>query len=242
MSVSIPFPCVLATGNADKVREILELFTDATAAMLAAAPLVFESQTCGYVVAPGDTIASALLDVARLTERPQIEETGATLEENATIKADGMHAATGMLAIADDTGLEVDALGGAPGVRSARFAGEHATYADNVVALLRALDGVAPESRTAHFTTVVHVAGPHGIATTVRGTVVGTIATTPRGEGTFGYDPVFVPAEGDGRTFAQMSSTEKHALSHRGRAFRALVHEFGLAERDGVSRDTRTKE
>lgn len=157
---------------------------------------------------------------------PEVVEDGATLEENARLKAAAVCAATGEPAIADDTGLEVDALDGAPGVYSARYAGEGATYADNVALLLRSLDEAAAAGRTsrvARFRTVAMACFPDGREITVTGVVEGTIASEPRGDGGFGYDPVFVPDEGDGRTFAEMTPAEKHALSHRGRAFRALA-------------------
>jgi XTP/dITP diphosphohydrolase len=223
MTSGLPFPFVLATGNADKAREILEIFSEATGAVLAAAPIDYAGQPCGFLVASGDAIVDAIARVPALQTQPDIEETGATLEENARIKAEGMHVATGITSIADDTGLEVDALDGAPGVYSARYAGPDATYADNVRALLLALDGVPPARRSARFATVAHVTGLNGRPVVVRGEVAGTITDAPRGSGTFGYDPVFMPDEGDGRTFAEMSPSEKHALSHRGRAFRALV-------------------
>ncbi|HEY3833257.1 MAG TPA: RdgB/HAM1 family non-canonical purine NTP pyrophosphatase [Acidimicrobiia bacterium] len=225
----LTFPFVLATGNADKAREILEIFTNAVGELLAASAIDYAGRTCGYLVAPGAAIAPAVAAVRPLETLPDIEETGTTLEENARIKAEGMFVATGVTAIADDTGLEVDALGGAPGVWSARYAGEDVTYADNVHKLLQELTGVAAPERTARFATVAHVAGG-GITLTVRGEVAGTITDAPRGAGTFGYDPVFVPNDGDGRTFAEMDASEKHALSHRGRAFRALVDALGALD------------
>ncbi len=161
--------------------------------------------------------------VARPESVPEVAETGDTLEENARLKAVALATATGLPAVADDTGLLVDALDGAPGVLSARYAGEEATYADNVAKLLAQLDGVAPGARRARFETVALACWPDGREVLARGTVEGVIATEARGTGGFGYDPVFVPAEGDGRTFAEMSSEEKHALSHRGRAFRSLA-------------------
>jgi XTP/dITP diphosphohydrolase len=154
---------------------------------------------------------------------PEISETGTTLSENALLKARVLVAATGEPAVADDTGLEVDALDGAPGLYSARFAGEHASYADNVAKLLRALDGVPPGRRGARFRTVAVAAWPGGRHEEAEGIVAGTIALTPRGHGGFGYDPIFVPDEGDGRTFAEMTAGEKHAISHRGRAFISLA-------------------
>ena len=161
--------------------------------------------------------------VARPAGVGEVEETGTTLEDNARLKAAALCGATGLPAIADDTGLEVDALGGAPGVYSARFAGPDATYADNVEHLLERLEGVEPPRRTARFSTVAVAQWPDGREVAAIGEVEGTIATEPRGSNGFGYDPVFVPAEGDGRTFAEMTPAEKHALSHRGRAFRTLA-------------------
>jgi len=151
---------------------------------------------------------------------PDVDETGDTLEENARLKADAIVAATGKPAIADDTGLEVAALGGKPGVHTARFAGPNATYAENVRKLLADLDGVS--DRRARFITVALAKFPDGREVVTTGVVDGTIATEARGLGGFGYDPVFVADEGDGRTFAEMGN-EKHDISHRGRAFRALA-------------------
>ncbi len=160
--------------------------------------------------------------VPRPTSIPDVVEDADTLEGNARLKANAVAAATGMPALADDTGLEVDALGGAPGVYSARYAGEHATYADNVARLLSSLDGVPRARRTARFRAVMVVAWPVGKEVVADGVCEGTIAETPRGEGGFGYDPVFVPVDGDGRTFAEMTGAEKDEVSHRGRAVRAV--------------------
>ncbi|MBV14973.1 MAG: non-canonical purine NTP pyrophosphatase, RdgB/HAM1 family [Euryarchaeota archaeon] len=157
---------------------------------------------------------------------PDVVEDGATLEENARLKAVAVSSATGLAAVADDTGLFVDALGGEPGVRSARFAGEDADYADNLAKLMADLDGVVPAMRTARFRTVAIVRYPGGNELVATGTVEGRIAETPSGEGGFGYDPVFVPFEGDGATFAEMGD-DKHWFSHRGRALRALVAMLG---------------
>ena len=131
-----------------------------------------------------------------------------------------------MAAVSDDTGLEVDALGGAPGVYSARFSGDHATYAENVAKLVSELERVgatAPAQRTAVFRSVAFVAYPDGGEVWAEGRSTGVIALHPAGDGGFGYDPVFAPDGFDGRTFAQMSPAEKHGISHRGRAFRALA-------------------
>jgi XTP/dITP diphosphohydrolase len=161
--------------------------------------------------------------LARPDDAPDVEETGATLVENARLKAEALRDATGLAALGEDTGLEVDALGGAPGVYSARYAGEQATYADNVRKLLADVGAVHRASRTARFRTVVVVAWPDGSETVATGTVEGVITDEPRGTGGFGYDPVFVPAGGGGRTFAELPAERKHAISHRGRALRALA-------------------
>jgi len=152
---------------------------------------------------------------------PEVEETGTTLEANAALKALALVTATGEPALADDTGLEVMALGGEPGVWSARFAGPGATYADNVAKLLSALEGVG--DRSARFRTVALVAFPDGRQVVAEGLVEGAISSMPRGSGGFGYDPIFVPEGGGERTFAEMTRDEKNGLSHRGRAFGALA-------------------
>jgi XTP/dITP diphosphohydrolase len=191
-------PLVLASANPDKAAEIT--------AILATVP--------GLVLVP------------RPPSVPDVEETGETLLENARLKARALVEATGMAAVADDTGLEVEALDGAPGVYSARFSGEHATYADNVAKLLAELEvagAAAPAARRARFRTVALVAYPDGSERWAEGEVTGVISPAPRGKGGFGYDPVFEPDGLDGRTFAELSADEKHAVSHRGRAFRALA-------------------
>ncbi len=162
--------------------------------------------------------------LARPDDVPEVVEDAETLEGNARLKAVALCSATGIASVADDTGLEVESLGGAPGVLSARFAGERATYVDNVMKLLDALSDLPePEERKARFRTVAMARFPDGREMIADGSVGGTIALGPRGDNGFGYDPVFVPDEGDGRTFAEMSADEKHAISHRGRAFRALA-------------------
>ena len=183
---------VLASANPDKVAEITE-------------------------------VLGGLIDLDPRPERlPDVLEDGHTLEDNARLKALAVCEATGRAAVADDTGLEVDALDGAPGVHSARFAGDDASYADNLDRLLTELDGTPHGRRTARFRTVALVRYPDGQEVMATGTVEGTIAGRSSGVGGFGYDPVFVPVEGDGRTFAEMGD-EKHSLSHRGRAFRTLA-------------------
>jgi len=191
---------VLATANPDKAREITEIL----------------GGSCVLIPRPAGV--------------PEVEETGDTLEDNARLKALALVEATGRAAIADDTGLEVDGLGGRPGVWSSRYAGEHATYADNVDKLLHELGDRVGGARRARFRTVALAAWPDGRVLAVEGVVEGSIATEARGRGGFGYDPVFVPDEGDGRTFAELvdeAPDAKHRTSHRGRAFGALAAALG---------------
>ncbi|MGA2838249.1 MAG: RdgB/HAM1 family non-canonical purine NTP pyrophosphatase [Acidimicrobiales bacterium] len=172
--------------------------------------------------------------VPRPPDVPDVEETGTTLVENARLKARALCEATGLAAVADDTGLEVEALAGAPGVYSARFAGEGATYADNVAKMLTELEragAVGDDARRARFRTVAFVAYPDGTELWAEGDVAGTITAEARGDRGFGYDPIFAPDGFDGRTFAQMTGEEKHAVSHRGRAFRALADRLGAPDR-----------
>jgi XTP/dITP diphosphohydrolase len=168
---------------------------------------------------------AALLTNVELAPRPaalpEVDESGLTLEENARLKARAVADVTGEAAVADDTGLEVAALRGAPGVRSSRYAGEDASYADNVAKLLRALEGVG--ERRARFRTVALVSFPDGHEVLAEGTVEGTITEEPRGDEGFGYDPVFAPDGGEGRTFGEMTLEQKGSLSHRARAFRELA-------------------
>ena len=165
-----------------------------------------------------------------LTDRPdgvaEVEETEDSLEGNALLKARDLVSATGAAAIADDTGLFVDALDGRPGVRSARYAGEHATYEANVVKLLEELSDVDGARRGARFVTVICVAYPDGTSHCVEGVLEGRIARRPVGDQGFGYDPVFVPSGLDGRTLAEMTPLEKNDLSHRALALRALALEL----------------
>ena len=158
---------------------------------------------------------------ARPEDVPEVEETGTTLEENARLKAVAISTATGLPAVADDTGLEVAALRGAPGVFSARYAGEHASYKENVAKLLGSLAGVT--DRRARFRTVALVRWPDGRELVAEGEVDGRIADRARGTTGFGYDPLFEPDGGGGKTYAELGPEVKHTLSHRGRAFRALA-------------------
>jgi XTP/dITP diphosphohydrolase len=168
--------------------------------------------------------------VARPSDIGDIDEDAPTLEGNAIIKAVEIANHASEWAIADDTGLEVDALNGAPGVRSARFAGEQATDAENRALLIAKLDGVT--NRSARFRTVVALVSSKGDIHFVGGECAGTIAESERGDSGFGYDSLFIPVDGDGRTFAEMTGPEKDAVSHRGRALiqvpELLARIFGL--------------
>jgi XTP/dITP diphosphohydrolase len=187
-------PIVLASANPKKAAEIVEI------------------------------LGEHLELVPRPVDVPDVVEDEDTFEGNSRLKAVALCEATGLAAVADDSGLEVDALGGAPGVWSARYAGEDATDQQNVEKLLAALAGRPdPGDRTARFRAVVVLRHPDGTEVVAAGHVEGRIAPSPRGPGGFGYDPVFVPDDGDGRTFGEMSQDEKHAISHRGRALRSLL-------------------
>ena len=217
---------VVATNNAKKLRELREIL-DALPALAHVGLLTASEAALG-----------------------EIAETGTTFEENALIKAVHAYERTGLASLADDSGLEVDALGGAPGVYSARFAGPSATDADNNRRLLDALAGVPAEARTARYRCVIALVVPAAapadlarladskagrtIATTrgpalavvTAGTCEGLIVTAPSGQGGFGYDPyvVYPPAA---KTFAELSSDEKHAISHRGQALTAMAPHLG---------------
>jgi XTP/dITP diphosphohydrolase len=181
---------LLATNNPGKVRELREIF--------AGLPL--------EVVMPGQLG----LDL-------EVEETGETFAENAVLKATAFASASGLPALADDSGLEIDALGGEPGVHSKRYAGPDATDADRIALVLRGLDGVPQTQRTARFRCVMALATPARLVGTVEGTCEGRIAVAPRGDNGFGYDPIFLLVE-RGRTMAELPAAEKNAISHRGRA------------------------
>jgi XTP/dITP diphosphohydrolase len=186
-------PLVLATSNPDKTREIEDLFRG---------------------------LPVRIVPVTSMVPGWSVEEDADSIEENALLKARAAREATGEPAIADDTGLFVAALGGAPGVRSARFAGTGATYADNVRHLLHALYGRQGDEREAVFRTAVALVRPGGGTRVFQGELRGRILESPQGEGGFGYDPVFLVPE-EGRTLAEMPFERKNALSHRSRAFRA---------------------
>lgn len=197
--MKLPARVVLASANAKKVAELRSILAE-------------HAPDCELVPRPDDVA--------------DVVEDAETFVGNARLKALALVAATGDAALADDSGLEVDALDGAPGVRSARYAGEDASDAQNVELVLAELDrigAVEPAQRTARFRCVIVLRQADGSELVADGSVDGVIIAAPRGESGFGYDPVFVPDEGDGRTFAQMSAEEKHAISHRGRALRSLV-------------------
>jgi len=185
---------VLATNNPGKVAELRAILGGSSLELLSAS------------------------DVGGL---PDVEETADTFEENAIVKAVEISRHTGLAAIADDSGLEVDAIGGAPGVRSARYAGQSQDDAANVARLLIELEGVAEEERTARFVCIAAYVDTEGRRLTARGTCEGRIGFDPRGSRGFGYDPVFVP-DGYEQTMAELSPETKNAISHRGKAFRAL--------------------
>ena len=152
---------------------------------------------------------------------PEVEETGTSFEENAFLKARTIAKITGLPSVADDTGLEVDALGGAPGIFSARYAGESCTYEDNVKKLLSELSGIATDRRTARFITVaVYVDKETELS--AEGVVEGVITEKPEGFGGFGYDPVFSVLDMK-KTYAELSDEEKNRVSHRGKAIRSLI-------------------
>ena len=155
-----------------------------------------------------------------------VEETGETFRENAILKAVSGCRESGLPCVADDSGLEVDALDGAPGVYSARYAGEHGNDGRNIEKLLHALRDVPQDARTARFVCTVCCAFPDGTQLLTRGECPGSIAFGCSGSGGFGYDPVFVPDEADGRSMAMLTDSEKDAISHRRRALEKLAQEL----------------
>ncbi len=186
---------LVATHNHKKLEELSRILK----------PLGIEAVT--------DTEAGLTLD--------EVEETGTTFEENAKIKAAAASSQSGLPAVADDSGLEVDALGGAPGVYSARYAGENATDADRNQKLLAELADVPEQQRTARFVSAICCVFPNGDCVTARGECPGRIGYQPQGSGGFGYDPLFV-VDG-GSTFAELSAGDKDAISHRGKALRVFA-------------------
>lgn len=188
-----PLLLVLATRNKNKLRELTSILSDL--------PVRVES-------------------IASFPGAPDVEETGATMAENALLKARAAARHTGLWAMADDSGLEVDALDGRPGVYSARFAGPGATDADNNAKLLRLLEGVPDPRRTARFRCAIALVSPDGDEYVDEGVCEGVVAREPRGEGGFGYDPLFIVPE-YGRTFAELPPEVKDRISHRARALAA---------------------
>ena len=191
---------VLATRNPGKLRELRELLR-------------------GQV--PGLDVDTQVIDAAAAGV-PDVAETGVTFEENALLKAHAVAEATGLPAVADDSGLSVDVLGGAPGIFSARWSGRHGDDAANLDLLLAQLSDISAAHRGAAFVCAAALALPGGAETVERGELRGTLLTARRGTGGFGYDPILVPAGSD-RSCAELSSAEKNAISHRGQAFRALL-------------------
>ena len=192
---------ILATHNQGKLRELRELLR-------------------GQV--PGLDVDTDVLDAGAI-QAPDVAETGVTFAENALLKAHAVAEFSGVLAVADDSGLAVDVLGGAPGIFSARWAGQHGDDAANLQLLLAQLADIAPEHRRARFVCAAALASPDGSVEVVEeGTLEGTLLSVPRGEGGFGYDPILAPLGMD-VSCAELSSAEKNAISHRGNAFRALL-------------------
>lgn len=171
------------------------------------------------ILAPYDVVLSSLAD---WPDVPDVAETGATFADNALLKARAVAVATGLVAVADDSGLVVDALNGMPGVLSARWAGQHGDDRANLALVLAQVADVPPERRGAAFVCAAAAVAPAGAEVVVEGRVDGTLVSTPRGHGGFGYDPVFVPV-GESRTTAEMTPAGKDAISHRGKAFRQLA-------------------
>lgn len=188
---------VIATNNAGKAREYREM------------------------LAPFGVTVKTLADFPRFA----IDECGTSFEENALIKARTAVAKLDLPVLADDSGLVVDALSGAPGVHSARYAGDHDDAANNAK-LLRELTGVPATQRTAHFHTTIVALKPDGAKLETSGRVEGQILTQPRGQNGFGYDPLFMPKEFPGRSMAELTPAEKNQISHRGRALRAFMEQF----------------
>ncbi|MDQ1634713.1 MAG: XTP/dITP diphosphohydrolase [Frankiaceae bacterium] len=185
-------------------------------------PLVLASRNPGKLVELRRILGPGFELRALPHDAPEVDETGATFEENALLKARSAAAATGLAAVADDSGLAVDALNGMPGVLSARWSGAHGDDEANLRLVLGQVSGVPDERLGAAFVCAAAVATPDGSEQVVRGEVRGRLVRERRGEHGFGYDPIFVP-EGESHTTAEMEPAEKDAISHRGRAFRALA-------------------
>ncbi|MGB2757805.1 MAG: RdgB/HAM1 family non-canonical purine NTP pyrophosphatase [Acidimicrobiia bacterium] len=208
---------VLATANAHKATELAELLAERVGESLVTMPLADARDTgvAWYV-----QVASHLVPPPEIRGKVVVVEDGTTFRANAERKAKALSECVSLAVLADDSGLEVAALNGAPGVTTARYAGPNATDADNVAKLLHALDGKT--DRRAAFVAELVLRLSDGSEWNGTGVCKGTIACEPRGENGFGYDPVFIPREGDGRTFGEMSTEEKHRYSHRAAAFAVL--------------------
>lgn len=174
------------------------------------------------IAATGGGEGFELIGVESFPEVAEVAETGLTFAENALLKATAVAAATGLAAVADDSGVCVDVLNGMPGVFSARWAGRHGDDEANLRLVLDQIGDIADEFRGAHFVCAAALALPDGTARVVEGRLTGTLLREPRGEHGFGYDPIFVPANGT-RSTAELTLDEKNAISHRTRAFRALA-------------------
>ena len=194
---------VLATHNTHKLGELRAILVPADG-----------SGVPGLVA--DDVVSAAGLGA------PEPVEDGLTFAENALLKARALAQATGLVAVADDSGLAVDVLGGAPGIFSARWAGRHGDDAANLDLLLAQLGDIAPEHRGAQFVCAAAIVTPDGVEHVEHGYLRGTLLTARRGTGGFGYDPILLPT-GSERSTAELSPAEKNAISHRGEAFRALV-------------------
>ncbi|PRH78347.1 non-canonical purine NTP pyrophosphatase, RdgB/HAM1 family [Streptomyces solincola] len=188
---------ILATRNAGKITELRAILADAG-------------------------LTHELVGADAYPEIPDVKETGTTFAENALLKAHALAQATGLPAVADDSGLCVDVLGGAPGIFSARWSGAHGDDRANLDLLLAQLGDIAPPHRGAHFACAAALALPDGTERVVEGRLTGTLRTAPAGAGGFGYDPILQP-DGSTRTCAELTPAEKNAISHRGKAFRELV-------------------
>jgi XTP/dITP diphosphohydrolase len=167
-----------------------------------------------------------LRTLADYPESPEPEETGSTYQENAAIKAISSTRFTGEWSVADDAGLEIDALDGAPGLYSKRFGGEDLPFPDKIARILDLMDGVPPERRTARFRCCVALESPDGESAVFEATCEGRIAESPMGTGGFGYDPIFLPNDTPGRTMADLTADEKHSISHRGKVLKAFGDYF----------------
>jgi len=203
--VGFPSELALATRNAGKISEILEICADWPVRWVLGRRIGANPEH-------------------RVASWPDVEETGRTYLENALLKAETVAAAIGVPAVADDSGIEVDTLGGEPGPRSARFAGQNATDRQNLERLIEEVRTVPEELRTARYRCVAACLWPDGRRVWAEGVCEGRLVVEPRGSGGFGYDPIFVPQGEHQRTMAELSPEEKNAISHRGRALRSLGH------------------